>query len=122
MSQEKSPEGSRIGQIILTGSLQKSLTFTENSKEKFRVFRAISDTYVRAILNETKNKSKSSQEISKICQIPISTVYRRVQLMHDLGMLEISGAISEKMGKNFFYTKARFNLFLLRLMENWTLR
>ena len=88
------------------GTLQNDLTFPKDSKERFGTFRAISDPYVRAILNETKNKSKSCQEISKICQIPISSVYRRVQVMHDLGMLKISGSISED-GKKFFLYKSR---------------
>ncbi len=87
-------------------TLRNSLSFPKNSKEKFGTFRAISDTYVRAILNETKCKAKSCHEISRICLIPISTVYRRVQLMHDLGMLEISGSISED-GKKFFLYKSR---------------
>jgi len=85
------------------GTLQNDLTFPKDSKEKFGTFRAISDPYVRAILNETKYKAKSCQEIGKICQIPISTVYRRVQIMHDLGMLKISGAISEYGKKSFLY-------------------
>jgi len=87
-------------------TLQNDLTFPKDSKEKFGTFRAISDPYVRAILNETKYKAKSSQEISRIRQIPISSVYRRVQLMHDLGMLKTSGSISED-GKKFFLYKSK---------------
>lgn len=51
----------------------------------------VSDRYSRTILKATLNKPKTALEISAEYQIPISTVYRRLQNLHDAKLLRISG-------------------------------
>lgn len=66
----------------------------------------VSDKYCRTILESIMYKPKSALEISSECHIPISTVYRRVQTLHDAKMLYLSGQISGD-GKKFFLYKSK---------------
>ena len=61
------------------------------------------DKYCRAILETTMDKPKSAMEISAESKIPISTVYRRLQTLHDNKLLGISGSISNDGKKYFLY-------------------
>ncbi len=63
----------------------------------------MSDKYCRAILENTMDKPKSAMEISAETKIPISTVYRRLQTLHDNKLLGISGSISDDGKKYFLY-------------------
>jgi predicted transcriptional regulator len=70
------------------------------------ILEAISDKYSRIILEATMNEPKTALEISAEYGIPISTVYRRLQSLHDAKLLGISGAISDD-GKKFFMYKSK---------------
>jgi len=52
------------------------------------------------------DKPKSAMEISAESKIPISTVYRRLQSLHDNKLLGISGTISDD-GKKYFLYRSR---------------
>ena len=75
----------------------------EDEERKEAILEAISDKYRRAILESTMDKPKSAMEISAETKIPISTVYRRVQTLHDNKLLRISGSISDDGKKYFLY-------------------
>lgn len=62
----------------------------------------MSDRYSRTILKATLNKPKTALEISAEYQIPISTVYRRLQNLHDAKLLRISDD-----GKKFFMYQSK---------------
>lgn len=66
----------------------------------------LSDRYCRAIIENTMEKPKSAMEISAETKIPISTVYRRLQTLHDSRLLGISGSISDD-GKKYFLYKSK---------------
>ncbi|MEK6871064.1 MAG: helix-turn-helix domain-containing protein, partial [Thermoproteota archaeon] len=70
------------------------------------ILEVISDKYCRAILENSMEKPKSAMEISAETKIPISTVYRRLQTLHDNKLLGISGTISDD-GKKYFLYKSR---------------
>ncbi|MEM4378912.1 MAG: ArsR family transcriptional regulator [Candidatus Nitrosotenuis sp.] len=63
----------------------------------------VSDKYCRAILESTMSGPKAAIEISAETQIPISTVYRRLQLLFDNKLLAISGSITSEGKKHFLY-------------------
>ncbi len=46
---------------------------------------------------------KTVNEISEETKIPISTIYRRVQMLHNGKLLRISGTIDENGKKTFLY-------------------
>jgi predicted transcriptional regulator len=52
------------------------------------------------------DKPKSAMDLSHECQIPISTIYRRIQTLHDAKILYTSGQISAD-GKKFFLYKSK---------------
>ena len=66
----------------------------------------IADVYSRDILNSIMELSKSPIEISTQTQIPLRTVYRKLQSMLDDGIVKISGNISES-GKKYFMYKSK---------------
>ena len=75
----------------------------EEDIQKDAILGIISDKYCRAILEATMDKPKSAMEISAESKIPISTVYRRLQSLHDNKLLRISGSISDDGKKYFLY-------------------
>lgn len=77
----------------------------EESK-KDSILEVMADKYCRAILENTMEKPKSAMEISAETKIPISTVYRRLQTLHDNKLLGISGSISDD-GKKYFLYKSK---------------
>ena len=78
----------------------------EEDEKKQGILEIISDKYCRAILNNTMEKPKSATELAIETGIPISTVYRRLQTLHDNKLLRISGSISED-GKKYFLYKSK---------------
>ena len=75
----------------------------EEVDKKDVILEVMSDKYCRAILENTMDKPKSAMEISADTKIPISTVYRRLQTLHDNKLLGISGSISDDGKKYFLY-------------------
>lgn len=78
----------------------------QEPEKKDTILTAISDKYSRIILEATLSAPKTALEISTEHQIPISTVYRRLQALHDAKLLAISGSISDD-GKKFFMYKSK---------------
>lgn len=78
--------------------------YEEQKKEQF--LDIISDRYCRSILDTIQDIPKSVTEIADEKKIPISTVYRRIQALHDIGILQVTGNISED-GKKFFLYKSK---------------
>ncbi len=78
----------------------------EDEDRKNAVLDAVSCKYSRAIIDVAMDKPKSAMEIALEAKIPISTVYRRLQVLHDNKLLGISGSISDD-GKKFFLYKSK---------------
>ena len=78
----------------------------EEDDKKQGILEIVSDKYCRAILTTTMEKPKSATEIAAETSIPISTIYRRLQTLHDNKLLGISGSISEE-GKKYFLYKSK---------------
>lgn len=74
-----------------------------DDERKDTLLEIMSDKYCRAILDATMDVPKAAIEISADCNIPISTVYRRLQILHDNKLLGISGAITTEGKKHFLY-------------------
>jgi len=66
----------------------------------------LADKYCRTLLASTLTKPKSAMELSAEHRIPISTVYRRLSDLHQLGLLDTSGTIGRE-GKKYFLYKSR---------------
>ncbi|WP_342399206.1 hypothetical protein [Nitrosopumilus piranensis] len=66
----------------------------QDLEKKDNMLEIVSDKYCRTILEVTKFKPKSATEITSETKIPISTVYRRIQTLHDNKLLAISWEIN----------------------------
>ena len=72
-------------------------------ERKDSILEIMSDKYCRAIIESTMDVPRSAIEISIESKIPISTVYRRLQNLHDSKLLGISGSITSEGKKHFLY-------------------
>lgn len=78
----------------------------EEADQKDSLLEILSDKYCRAILESTMHKPKSAIEITVDAGIPMSTVYRRIQTLHDNKLLKTSGIITDD-GKRLFMYKSK---------------
>ena len=78
----------------------------EDDQKKEAILGIVSDRYCRQILYSTIDRPKSVMEISYENKIPISTVYRRIQTLHDNKLVGVTGLISEE-GKKYFLYKSK---------------
>jgi len=78
----------------------------EETEKKDILLEVLSDKYCRTILESIMYKPKSVMEITADTTIPISTVYRRIQTLHDNKLLRTSGTITED-GKRLFLYKSK---------------
>ena len=78
----------------------------EDEQRKEAILNIISDKYCRQILNSTMDGPKSAMELASEGKIPISTVYRRIQTLHDNKLVGVTGLISAE-GKKLFLYKSK---------------
>ena len=83
----------------------------EDDQKKEAILGIVSDRYCRQILYSTIDRPKSVMEISYENKIPISTVYRRIQTLHDNKLVGVSGLISSE-GKKYFLYKSKVKAIL----------
>jgi len=84
--------------------LQISTTSTtiKDDVRKQIYLQIISDQFCVGIISSIIDSPKTAVEIAKATNIPISTVYRRLQFLQENKMLKISGGLN-KDGKYFVY-------------------
>ena len=83
-----------------------------NEEQKQVILQILADKYCKQFLQSTMLRPKSDIEISYETGIPISTVYRRIQVLCDNKLLSISGTISE-CGKKYFLYKSKVKIISL---------
>jgi hypothetical protein len=79
------------------------------------LIRALADDYSRKILLSTLDKARSVEELSHSLLIPISTAYRRVNEMKDVGLLTVEKTIITDEGKKFELYRSSFKGINLQL-------
>jgi predicted transcriptional regulator len=72
------------------------------------LIRSLADEYSRKIILGTINKAQSVEELSQSEKIPISTTYRRVNEMKDVGILTVEKTILTEEGKKFELYRSAF--------------
>ena len=81
------------------------------------VLAAISDTNSRKIISTIKDEFKKVNQIAKDTSLPTSTVYRKVQDLHEKKLLITSGEIS-KYGKKEFTYKSKIQRVIMEFNNN----
>lgn len=92
-------------EIILFMQVLHSNFKIEEMRKKDSILKVVSDKYCRTILYSIMIKPKSAIEITMESKIPLSTVYRRIQMLHDNNLVSTSGMITED-GKRLFLYKS----------------
>lgn len=64
------------------------------------------DSYCVKILNMIRNDFKSAIEISTGSNLSLTTVYRRIHVLQECGLLEVMGKIRSD-GRKFFLYKSK---------------
>ena len=64
------------------------------------------DPYCIQVLNATRGNFKSATEISEASNLSLTTVYRRVHILQEFGLLEVIGKIRPD-GRKFFLYKSK---------------
>jgi len=85
---------------------QQQVIKVEEVERKDRLLEILSDKYCRAILESIRNMPKSVIEITNETKIPMSTIYRRIQSLHDNKLVATSGMITNE-GKRLFLYKSK---------------
>ena len=86
--------------------LQQQVIKIEEVERKDRLLEIVSDKYCRAILESIMDIPKSVIEIMAETKIPMSTTYRRIQMLHDNKLVVTSGMITNE-GKRLFLYKSK---------------
>jgi len=84
----------------------------EDEKRQQVILEMLADQYSKQILQTIMDKPKSVMDITAETRIPVSTVYRRIQLLHDNKIVSISGTISDD-GKKYFLYKSKIRSVLI---------
>jgi len=78
----------------------------EDESKKDLIISILAEKYHRQILENISNKSKTAIEISNETRIPISTVYRKIEMLQKVKLIAMSGVIGND-GKKIFFYKSR---------------
>ena len=69
------------------------------------IIRALADEYSRKLILGTLSRARSVEELSQTENIPISTAYRRVNELKEIGLLTVEKTILTDEGKKFYREK-----------------
>jgi len=86
-------------------ALQSTYKIEEDVKNE-DLLSVVADKYCRFILEAIMDVPKSTIEIASEKKIPLSTVYRKIQILHDSKLIRTSGTITDE-GKRLFLYKSR---------------
>lgn len=76
----------------------------DDEEKKDVLLEIIADKYCRQIISSIVDGKKSVPKISKETNIPISTVYRKIQKLEEQKLLDITGLINDEGKKIFLYS------------------
>jgi DNA-binding transcriptional ArsR family regulator len=81
----QAPAGTRTGTVGRTTT--ETTTVSEESKQR-SLLGAFDDADSRAILEATSRGAHTASELADRCDIPLSTAYRKLDRLSDVGLLE----------------------------------
>lgn len=66
----------------------------ERQDEKRIVLDALNDPTCRSVLRSTLNQPKTASELAKTCDSPLSTIYRKINLLIEASLVESTYRVS----------------------------
>lgn len=79
-----------------------------DNEKAAEVMKIVSDEYSRKIVVSIMSRSLSIEEISRERNIPISTCYRRIRRMQNLGLVKVDKTVIQEDGKKYVCYRAAF--------------
>ncbi|HWP78390.1 MAG: helix-turn-helix domain-containing protein [Thermoproteota archaeon] len=70
---------------------------------KEAILEILGDKYYRMILGNIMQSSMTALQISLAAHIPATTVYRKLERLYFVGLVRVTGKITENGKKNFLY-------------------
>lgn len=74
-----------------------------NGTAPAHLIKIVSNSNSAKILKTTSDSSKSAYEISKDCEMSLTTVYRELRKLNEINLVKISGSIDNSGKKHFKY-------------------
>ncbi|RXK46616.1 winged helix-turn-helix domain-containing protein [Halorientalis pallida] len=79
---------SAVSSVKFAENASSDVTTVEGAEEIQHVLDALDDADCREILEATSEDARSANEVSDACDLPLSTTYRKLELLTDAGLLE----------------------------------
>jgi predicted transcriptional regulator len=89
----------------------------DNLKLRDSLISALADEYSRKIILRTINRAESVEDLSRAENIPISTAYRRVNELKEVGLLTVEKTILTGEGKKYELYRSAFKSFVIDLEQ-----
>jgi predicted transcriptional regulator len=89
----------------------------ESSKVRDALIGALADEYSRKIILRTISKAESVEELCRSENIPVSTAYRRVNALKEVGLLAVEKTILSDDGKKYELYRSAFSSFKIDLQH-----
>lgn len=80
------------------------------------VFDVLGDEYTRTILTEISEEALSVKELTRRCDLSHPTIYRRLNMLHDNGLVTVDTRVSED-GNHYKVYSLDFNVTVIFLHE-----
>ncbi|AQL44339.1 hypothetical protein BV210_17160 [Halorientalis sp. IM1011] len=77
-----------VSSVKFADNASTDVTTVEETGRIQSVLDALHDADCRAILDATSRDALSANEVSDACDLPLSTTYRKLELLTDAGLLE----------------------------------
>ena len=88
----------------------------EPSTDAESLFAVLDDEYARAILTETNQQPMSAKSLAEACEASLPTIYRRIDLLSDCGLIEEHTAFSDS-GRHYGVYEATLDQIVIDLTE-----
>ncbi|WP_424018848.1 helix-turn-helix domain-containing protein [Halorientalis pallida] len=79
---------SAVSSVKFAETTSNDVTTVDSAENIQHVLDALDDADCRAILEATSEDALSANEVSDTCDLPLSTTYRKLELLTDAGLLE----------------------------------
>jgi len=89
----------------------------DSPKVRDALISALADEYSRKIILRTISKAESVEELARDERIPISTAYRRVNELKEVGLLAVEKTILNEEGKKYELYRSSFRSFRIDLEQ-----
>jgi DNA-binding transcriptional ArsR family regulator len=116
MKLQPSPPDAEDDERLCISSLAEDSSAADADRAE-AVLSALNDPNARAVLEETVERPLSAMDIAEACDMPMSTVYRKLEFLTELDLLETYSGVSSAGNRHQLY-QLRLDSIELELTNN----